>query len=65
MASQWQGSLLWWSFYPQGDVESFVEDSLKRFVSGIVTSEPAGFAMKRQGDEDIRPAQASQYASGP
>jgi AcrR family transcriptional regulator len=41
MASQWQGSLLWWSFDPQGNVESFVEDGLKRFVSAIVTSAPA------------------------
>lgn len=41
MASQWQGSLLWWSFDPQGKVESFVEDSLRRFVSATVTSEPA------------------------
>jgi len=42
IASQWQGSLLWWSFEPQGDVERFVEDSLNRFVAAIVTSEPAG-----------------------
>ncbi len=42
MASHWQGSLLWWSFDPQGDVESFVEDSLNRFVSAIVLSGPAG-----------------------
>jgi AcrR family transcriptional regulator len=42
MASQWQGSLLWWSFDPQGDVKSFVKDSLNRFVSAIVKCEPAG-----------------------
>jgi AcrR family transcriptional regulator len=42
MASQWQGSLLWWSFDPRGDVESFVEDSLNRFVSAIATAPPAG-----------------------
>jgi hypothetical protein len=42
MASQWQGSLLWWSFDPQGDVESFVEDSLNLFVSAIIKSGPAG-----------------------
>jgi hypothetical protein len=42
MASQWQGSLLWWSFDPQGAVEDFVEDSLRRFVAAIVTSAPAG-----------------------
>ena len=38
MASQWQGSLLWWSFDPQGELERFVETSLKRFVSAVVTS---------------------------
>jgi AcrR family transcriptional regulator len=42
MASQWQGSLLWWSFDPQGEVESYVEENLKRFVAAIVVSEPAG-----------------------
>ena len=36
IASQWQGSLLWWSFEPQGAVESFVEDSLNRFVAALV-----------------------------
>jgi AcrR family transcriptional regulator len=41
MATQWQGSLLWWSFDPRGKVERYVEDSLKRFVSTIVTSRPA------------------------
>lgn len=33
MASQWQGSLLWWAFDPQVPVETFVEDGLRRFVS--------------------------------
>lgn len=42
MATQWQGSLLWWSFDPQGVVDSFVEDSLRRFVAAIAPSEPAG-----------------------
>jgi hypothetical protein len=42
IASQWQGSLLWWGFDPQGPVEDFVEDSLKRFVAALVTAEPAG-----------------------
>jgi len=41
MASQWQGSLLWWSFDPRGDVAHFVENSLNRFVSAIVTTAPA------------------------
>ncbi|MDR6293673.1 AcrR family transcriptional regulator [Inquilinus ginsengisoli] len=36
MASQWQGSLLWWSFDPQGDVDRYVEDSLNRFVAAFV-----------------------------
>jgi AcrR family transcriptional regulator len=37
-ASQWQGSLLWWSFDPQGSVESYVEASLRRFIYAIVVS---------------------------
>jgi AcrR family transcriptional regulator len=41
MASQWQGSLLLWSFEPQRSVEAFVEDSLRDFVAAIVTSAPA------------------------
>ena len=36
MASQWQGSLLWWSFDPKGKVEDYVEDNLEHFVSAIV-----------------------------
>ena len=42
MASQGQGSLLWWSGDPRGEGESFVEDGLKRFVSAVVTTGPAG-----------------------
>jgi AcrR family transcriptional regulator len=38
IASQWQGSLLWWAFDPQGDVDDFVEDSLRRFVAAVVRS---------------------------
>jgi AcrR family transcriptional regulator len=36
MASQWQGSLLWWSFDPKGRVEDHVEDNLRNFVSAIM-----------------------------
>jgi AcrR family transcriptional regulator len=39
MASQWQGSLLWWSFDPRGRVEDYVEDNLRHFVSAIVRAE--------------------------
>lgn len=35
MASQWQGSLLWWSFDPQVPVTTFVEQSLTRFVEAF------------------------------
>ena len=42
LASHWQGSLLFWSFDPRGDVARFVEDSLKRFVAAIVGPERAG-----------------------
>ena len=38
IASHWQGSLLWWAFDPQGDVDRFVEDSLRRFVAAVVRS---------------------------
>jgi AcrR family transcriptional regulator len=40
MASQWQGSLLWWGFDPRESVESFVEASLARFVSAVVRPSP-------------------------
>jgi AcrR family transcriptional regulator len=43
IASQWQGSLLWWAFEPQEPVEDFVEDSLKRFVAAIVGNGEAAF----------------------
>ena len=36
MASQWQGSLLWWSFDPKGRAEQYVEDNLEKFISAIV-----------------------------
>ncbi|HEV7319746.1 MAG TPA: TetR family transcriptional regulator [Ensifer sp.] len=35
MASQWQGSLLWWSFDPSVSVTAFVEQSLRRFVDAF------------------------------
>jgi AcrR family transcriptional regulator len=50
MASQWQGSLLWWSFDPKGRVEDYVEDNLEHFVSAIV------------GDRKTRPAPKSKRA---
>jgi AcrR family transcriptional regulator len=36
MASQWQGSLLWWGFDPQGKIEVFVERELRRFVAALL-----------------------------
>jgi AcrR family transcriptional regulator len=39
MASQWQGSLLWWGFDPQGKVETFVEDGLRHFIAALLTSD--------------------------
>lgn len=35
MATQWQGSLLWWSFDPQGGVEDHVEAALRTFVATL------------------------------
>ena len=43
MASQWQGSLLWWGFDPKDDVERFVETGLRRFVAAI-THDPEKWA---------------------
>jgi AcrR family transcriptional regulator len=39
IAAQWQGTLLWWSFDPQGPVEDFVETSLNRFVAAVIPPE--------------------------
>jgi AcrR family transcriptional regulator len=36
MATQWQGSLLWWSFEPEGRVEDHVAASLARFVAAVL-----------------------------
>lgn len=63
MASQWQGSLLWWSFDPQGDVASFVEDSLSRFVAAIVTPAPAH--RDRKAKRARHPAFASRRSRPP
>ena len=41
MAAQWQGSLLWWSFDPQGDVVGYVEDGLRHFVSTVIPARRA------------------------
>jgi hypothetical protein len=53
MASQWQGSLLWWSFDPQGRVQDFVEDNLRNFVIAIVGP---------QTNRGRKPGQAQQAA---
>jgi AcrR family transcriptional regulator len=42
IATQWQGSLLWWSFDPQGAVEDFVEETLERFVRAIMAPDRRG-----------------------
>lgn len=41
MASQWQGTLLWWSFDPRQKVERHVEACLKRFIATLAASRPA------------------------
>jgi hypothetical protein len=46
MASQWQGSLVWWSFEPKGRVEEHVETSLRHFVSAVVGNETRSLARK-------------------
>jgi AcrR family transcriptional regulator len=42
MASQWQGSLLWWGFEPTIAVERYVEDYLSRFVAAVARSKATG-----------------------
>jgi AcrR family transcriptional regulator len=41
MASQWQGSLLWWGFDPRGKVDDYVEEGLRHFVSVFVAEGPS------------------------
>jgi AcrR family transcriptional regulator len=36
MASQWQGSLLWWGFDPQEPVEVFVEEGLRKLLRAVL-----------------------------
>jgi AcrR family transcriptional regulator len=36
MATQWQGSLLWWGFDPSDGLGSYIESSLRGFVSAIL-----------------------------
>jgi AcrR family transcriptional regulator len=36
MASLWQGSLLWWGFDPQGKIEAFIEQELRRFLGAVL-----------------------------
>lgn len=38
LAGQWQGCLLWWGFDPQGRIEDYVEDSLRRFMRAALPS---------------------------
>lgn len=38
VATQWQGSLLWWSFDPRGKVERYVERSLRRLIAAVLDS---------------------------
>lgn len=35
IATHWQGTLLWWSFEPEGDVAGAVAASLERFVATL------------------------------
>jgi AcrR family transcriptional regulator len=35
MLSQWQGSLLWWGFAPEGTIEDYVEAELRRFLQTV------------------------------
>lgn len=35
MSAQWQGSLVWWSFEPEGPVEDHVARSLRAFIEAV------------------------------
>ena len=56
MASQWQGSLLWWAFEPDTDVAAAVEDGLRRFVAALAAPSPTAPADRLSGGGAPRPA---------
>ncbi|CEJ14802.1 Bacterial regulatory proteins, tetR family [bacterium YEK0313] len=56
MASQWQGSLLWWAFEPDTDVTTAVEDGLRRFAAAFASPSPAAPADRLSGGGAPRPA---------
>lgn len=58
MASQWQGSLLWWSFDPKGRVEDYVEENLTRFVDAILAAKERGSAREAAMQAGSRPRPA-------
>jgi AcrR family transcriptional regulator len=41
LATQWQGSLLWWSFAPTEPVEDHVRASLERLLAALDVAEPS------------------------
>jgi AcrR family transcriptional regulator len=65
MASQWQGSLLWWSFDPQGAVEDYVEDNLRHFVAAAIGSEAAGLRRRSGRAKDPARTNATRGRTGP
>jgi AcrR family transcriptional regulator len=36
LATQWQGSLLWWGFDPSEEIGAYVEKTLERFIESFV-----------------------------
>jgi AcrR family transcriptional regulator len=42
IASHWQGSLLWWGFDPQGQLQDYVAGSLRCFITAVVAPKPSG-----------------------
>ncbi|AWC24791.1 Bacterial regulatory protein, tetR family [Aminobacter sp. MSH1] len=54
MASQWQGSLLWWGFDPQGRVEDFVAAGLRSLIAAAVPA--TGHPLNRAASSDPRVA---------
>ena len=40
LATQWQGSLLWWSFDPRGPIAAHVRHELRRFLAAVIGTWP-------------------------
>jgi AcrR family transcriptional regulator len=58
LATQWQGSLLWWSFDPQGKVEHHVATSLRHFMATANMHDPDSAAREETARRSTSPDSA-------